>query len=224
MLERYTNTQQQQQQLDMNSTFQSTDTMNDSTIPHLEEAIRYVDPPLDLSLKETIVEVEKPIYVPCENPEEDHDEENPKSKETDVGDEYDKNCYELNDKPITEVMVTSGEGSDDDDKEEDGDGPWRQNYPADFSVWPPSMLSRPVYNICEAVTKHNLWGWMRDEDPPADEGYCWWRHPNIGKINSEDAVNGDGHSGCSFACSMRGVQFIAKHGYETWASEVTKSQ
>ena len=101
----------------------------------------------------------------------------------------------------------------------DGNGPWRQGYPA-FSVWPSSMLSKPIYNMCNAVTKHNLWEWMRDEDPPADQGYSWWRHHNLRKIDSDDAVNNDGHSGCSFACSMRGVQFIAKHGYEAWASEV----
>jgi len=224
MVESYTN-RQQQQQLDMNSTFQPIkEPERDSTI---EAICISAERPSNLSLKETIVELEKPIYVPYENPEEDHDEENPKSKETDVGDEYDKNCYELNDKPITEVKVTCGEGSDDDDDDdddkEDGDGPWRQQYP-DFSVWPDSMLSKAIYNMCNAVTKHNLWRWMRDEDPPADEGYSWWRHPNIRKIDSDDAVNRDGHSGCSFACSMRGVQFIAKHGYETWASVVTKSQ
>jgi len=190
---------------------------------HLREAIQINSQlsQLNLSLKETIVEVEKPIYVPYENPEEDHDEENP--KETDVCDEYDKNCYELNDKLIDVRVVPGEESEDDDDKEDDWDGPWRQQYP-DFSVWPDSMLSKAIYNMCNAVTKHNLWRWMRDEDPPADEGYSWWRHPNIRKIDSDDAVNRDGHSGCSFACSMRGVQFIAKHGYETWASEVTKSQ
>ena len=209
----------------MNSTFQPIkEPKCDLTTEPLREAIRINSQlsQLNLSLKETIVEVEKPIYVPCENSE-DHDEENPKPKETDVCGDYDNNCYALNDTPIDVRVVPGEESEDDDDKEEDGDGPWRQQYP-DFSVWPSSMLSRPIYNICEAVTKHDLWGWMRDEDPPADEGYCWWRHPNIGKIESEDAVNGDGHSGCSFACSMRGVQFIAKHGYETWASEVTKSQ
>ena len=200
----------------MNSTFRPIkEPERDSTIEPLKEAICIsAERPSNLPQKATIVELEKPIYVPCENPE-DHDEENPKSYEAD---EYD----EGSDTPI-DVRVVPGEESEDDDKEEDGDGPWRQQYP-DFSVWPSSMLSRPIYNMCEAVTKHNLWRWMRDEDPPADEGYCWWRHPNIGKIESEDAVNGDGHSGCSFACSMRGVQFIAKHGYETWASEVTKSQ
>ena len=222
MVESYTNRQQQQQQLDMNSTFQPIkEPERDSTIEPLREAICIsAEPPSNLSLKETIVELEKPIYVPCENPE-DHDEENP--KETDVCDENDKNCYELNDKLIDVRVVPGEESEDDDDKEDDWDGPWRQQYP-DFSVWPDSMLSKAIYNMCNAVTKHNLWRWMRDEDPPADEGYSWWRHPNIRKIDSDDAVNRDGHSGCSFACSMRGVQFIAKHGYETWASEVTKSQ
>ena len=170
MVESYTN-RQQQQQLDMNSTFQPIkEPERDSTIEPLREAICIsAERPSNLSLKETIVELEKPIYVPCENPEEDHDEENP--KETDVCDEYDKNCYELNDKPI-DVRVVPGEESEDDDDKEDGDGPWRQWYPTDFSVWPDSMLSKAIYNMCNAVTKHNLWRWMRDEDPPADEGYC----------------------------------------------------
>ena len=161
---------------------------------------------------------EKVVYVQCENPEEEgSDKINPRWPQI-SSHEIQTAWEELVDEVGKEEIV-GGAGDDGGD----GNGPWRQGYPA-FSVWPSSMLSKPIYNMCNAVTKHNLWEWMRDEDPPADQGYSWWRHPNIRKIDSDDAVNRDGHSGCSFACSMRGVQFIAKHGYETWASEVTKSQ
>ena len=157
---------------------------------------------------------EKVVYVQCENPEEEGSDKLPMATVVIP-------LKAPSDPPI-EAKVTVGKeeivgGAGDDGG--DGNGPWRQGYPA-FSVWPSSMLSKPIYNMCNAVTKHNLWEWMRDEDPPADQGYSWWRHANLRKIDRDDAVNNDGHSGCSFACSMRGVQFIAKHGYEAWASEV----
>jgi hypothetical protein len=161
---------------------------------------------------------EKVVYVQCENPEEEgSDKINPRWPQIfpQISSHEIQTAWEELVDEVGKEEIVGGAGDDGGD----GNGPWRQGYPA-FSVWPSSMLSKPIYNMCNAVTKHNLWEWMRDEDPPADQGYSWWRHPNLRKIDSDDAVNNDGHSGCSFACSMRGVQFIAKHGYEAWASEV----
>ena len=75
------------------------------------------------------------------------------------------------------------------------------------------------WNIClkemaDTITKLELWDWFCNETPPEDQGYQWWDHDNINKIS--DNLPHNDHSGSSFACALRNMEFIAKNGFTEW--------
>lgn len=100
-------------------------------------------------------------------------------------------------------------------------------YPSDINEWPQHMLTGPTKNICDAITEHNLWTWMKNESPPEGEGYCFWGHSNLKLIENDKEVRRDGHSGCSWGCSwgcsMRGAEMIAKNGFEAYQETCNKN-
>jgi len=89
--------------------------------------------------------------------------------------------------------------------------------PGDFSfmssnkMWPKSLS-----NAYQAITRLNLWDFMKTEVPPTDCGYMFWRHPNLNQIS--EAIADDGHSGASFACCMRNMELIAKRGWDNYVT------
>jgi|TARA_B110000908_G_C9976990_1_gene323760 hypothetical protein len=95
-------------------------------------------------------------------------------------------------------------------------------YPLNIEEWPKHMLVGTTKNICDAITKHNLWNWMKNESPPEDKGYSYWNHSNILLIENEENVIADHHSGGSWACSMRGAQMIAIKGFESYCKQFNK--
>ena len=68
--------------------------------------------------------------------------------------------------------------------------------------------------MVETSIRLEVWEWFKTEEPPEDEGYQWWDHPNINLISSN--LSNNDHSGASFACAMRNVQYIAKNGFTAW--------
>jgi hypothetical protein len=68
-------------------------------------------------------------------------------------------------------------------------------------------------NMCEAITELNLWDWLRTFTPKENEGFMWSRSPEINQIASHPKVDSDGHSGASFAWTMRNMEVIAKRGW-----------
>jgi hypothetical protein len=96
-------------------------------------------------------------------------------------------------------------------------------YPNNITDWPQHMLLGTTKNICDAITKNNLWAWVRDYSPPEDKGYMFWNHPNLKLIENDDKVAADGHSGCSWACSMRGAECIAKDGWFTYCQKMKRN-
>jgi hypothetical protein len=75
-----------------------------------------------------------------------------------------------------------------------------------------------VINGYTAVSQLELWDWMKNYSPPDTEGFMWTTHPNVHKIGEkmEALPNAPGHSGSSFALTMRILEFIAKHGIEEY--------
>ena len=50
--------------------------------------------------------------------------------------------------------------------------------------------------------------------------------PELDRLNEEmhkDPING-GHSGASYGCTMRNMEFIAKHGYQRFKDDIIKEQ
>ena len=93
-------------------------------------------------------------------------------------------------------------------------------YPTSLDKWPKHMLARATKNICDAITKNNLWTWVRDYSPPEHKGYMFWDHSNLELIENDDEVRADGHSGGSWACSMRGAECIAKEGWSVYCQKI----
>ena len=93
-------------------------------------------------------------------------------------------------------------------------------FPQDLKEWPKGMLTEAILNICNAVIKiDGGWEWLATENPPENTGYTYWDHPFLKKINNDNEVNSDGHSGASFGQSMRCAQYIAKHGFDKWTEQ-----
>ena len=58
--------------------------------------------------------------------------------------------------------------------------------------------------------------WVKNFDDP-NTGFTFCSHPNIEKINNN--INYGGHSGCSYACTMRNCQYFLAH-MDEWELEV----
>ena len=63
-----------------------------------------------------------------------------------------------------------------------------------------------MYN---AVTELGLWDFFRNESPPEDKGYMWWRDARITMLGNHKEVQKSGHTGFTMAYSMRYMQNLA---------------
>lgn len=61
-------------------------------------------------------------------------------------------------------------------------------------------------------------GWLRNFNPKDTDGFMFTENPNINKIMAkmESLPDAPGHSGASFAITMRHLEFIAKHGIDEY--------
>lgn len=88
--------------------------------------------------------------------------------------------------------------------------------------------SRPYFQSAhQAISRCELWNWLRNYEPEEDKGFVFTIGvPELDKLSEEmnkDPVN-DGHSGASYGCTMRNMEYIAKHGYEAFKAEVTRNK
>ncbi len=70
-----------------------------------------------------------------------------------------------------------------------------------------------------AITTCGLWDWMSTYNPTVGEGFMFSNHPNLDKIS--EVMTYQGHSGSSFAWTMRTMQQVARLGWETFAEVVS---
>ena len=75
-----------------------------------------------------------------------------------------------------------------------------------------------VSNGYTAVSQLELLGWLKEFTPNSNEGFMFSSDPNIYKIigRMESLPNPPGHSGSSFAITMRHLEYIAKHGIDKY--------
>jgi|TARA_B110000037_G_scaffold174354_1_gene198559 hypothetical protein len=59
--------------------------------------------------------------------------------------------------------------------------------------------------------KKKIWLFFATEEPPKDEGYSFWQHKYVNKLNIATACRG--HSGSSFGIIMRCLQSLSKTKY-----------
>jgi hypothetical protein len=91
-----------------------------------------------------------------------------------------------------------------------------------------SDWSRPYFKSAhQAISRCELWNWLQTYEPEKDRGFMFARNvPELYRLNNvmmNDPVNG-GHSGASYACTMRNMEFIAKHGYQRFKDDIIKEQ
>ena len=62
-------------------------------------------------------------------------------------------------------------------------------------------------------------------EPEEGKGFMWSNHPNINNIGikMESLPNPPGHSGGSFAFTMRHLQYIAKNGIDSYKTSMTSA-
>lgn len=88
----------------------------------------------------------------------------------------------------------------------------------DFSFISDQHTRALVSNGHVAVSQLELWDWLRTFEPKANEGFMFSSHPNIAVIGNKmhEIDDSIGHSGSSFAYTMRELQFIAQKGIDDY--------
>lgn len=71
-----------------------------------------------------------------------------------------------------------------------------------------------------ALTTCDLWDWLRDFTPHANDGFMFSTHPNLTRLT--DAMTYTGHSGSSYAWTMRVMENIAKNGWHSHVANVRR--
>ena len=89
-------------------------------------------------------------------------------------------------------------------------------YPDNIEDWPEFKIYDrdcriDLLNLANSITRLKLWEWLKEFNPKKDEGFMFTNNNNLNMIAS-DPVN-SGHSGASFAYSMRIMEKIAKEGF-----------
>ena len=86
-------------------------------------------------------------------------------------------------------------------------------YPNDINSWRLIKVYgtdfRPeLLDMAQTITRLGLWDWFKNEEPPDNQGYMFWSHPNVNKIasglNDQHSVNR--HTVCVNAKSQEGFQ------------------
>jgi len=72
--------------------------------------------------------------------------------------------------------------------------------------------SMMLNDMFQAITEANQWDWMRTYNPEEKRGFVFSDAPQLKEIDKH--VQYQGHSGTSYAWTMRHMQYIAQHGLE----------
>jgi len=84
-------------------------------------------------------------------------------------------------------------------------------------VWMREML----VNAWQAITITETWDFVGQDI----DNFMFSRDPRINTIgNKMQELGYGGHSGASFGCTMRTMQYIAQHGEEKWKEEIQSKQ
>ena len=99
-------------------------------------------------------------------------------------------------------------------------------YPKDINDWPcvkvyGTDFRRCLLNAANAITNYELWDWLKNYNPEEGKGFMFSSDQNINLIGN--ALDSDGHSGATFAYTMRCMETIAKDGFESFSSKFEKN-
>jgi len=86
----------------------------------------------------------------------------------------------------------------------------------DFSFIKDNMFKKAVENAFKYINDNNLWEFFKTYEPDADKGFLFSRNETLDKLSK--VLYNDGHSGTSFAITMRNMQAIAKNDWQTYVN------
>ena len=90
--------------------------------------------------------------------------------------------------------------------------------PGDFSVLPISESTKEMLeDAYNAITRNELWDYMKTYEP--NKGFMF-SEPSSEILRINNSLKYDGHSGASYSCTMREMQFIAKHGWKSYVESI----
>lgn len=90
----------------------------------------------------------------------------------------------------------------------------------DFSFIKDEMFRKSVENAFKYVNDNKLWEFFKTFEVDSSKGFMFSRHPVLERISK--ALDSDGHSGASFAVTMRNMELIAKNDWETYVNIYNK--
>ena len=81
--------------------------------------------------------------------------------------------------------------------------------------------SRIMYTTAHfAISQLELWEYMKKDM----ESYAFSSYPEVYRIYTKiEQLGYNGHSGASFGCTMRAMQFIAQNGYDKFREDYMAS-
>jgi hypothetical protein len=88
----------------------------------------------------------------------------------------------------------------------------------DFTFIKDTHSRNLVINGHHAVSRCEAWDFLKNFTPNNNDGFMFTNHPKVYEIGNmmESCPHPPGHSGCSFAWTMRQLESIAKDGYEDY--------
>lgn len=80
------------------------------------------------------------------------------------------------------------------------------------------LNDRKAYSTAfDAITQLELWPFMRNF---REDSFCFSSSPEVERIYKRiEELGYGGHSGGSFGCVMRAMEYIGKHGIDTFREE-----
>ena len=86
--------------------------------------------------------------------------------------------------------------------------------PGDFSFISDEYEKKILTNMYRAVEADRVWDYIKNG--PSGGSFMFSEEASERLSGVSKAVEDDGHSGASFACSLREIQFIARHGWDAY--------
>jgi hypothetical protein len=91
----------------------------------------------------------------------------------------------------------------------------------DFETLYPAHETTMLKDAYQAITKADMWEYMRLPTTPGKDGFMFSSAIELALINA--AMTYEGHSGASYAWTMRVMASIAKKGWEAHTNDVRRA-
>jgi len=71
-----------------------------------------------------------------------------------------------------------------------------------------AIMQQNYEEMIEVTNELDLWDWFATANPPENQGFMYWTHPNLAKFRNLMNQKGylDKHSGASYAICLRRIQ------------------